>query len=122
MAIGLTYRPVNPRLARAVMSDGEGDDSSDEEGLPPREPPSQGRPEVRKHRIFRGVGACYEEAGDRLVEYGMTYHQQLLLHKAEGRERVAQFLLDAEKVIKHFFSAYFFHNGLIRYVRDSYVS
>lgn len=113
--IGLSYRPVLLRLAREEPDEEDGDGSSDEEDPPPRKPytlpPSTTG--VKKHRVFRGVGAFYEEDDDKAAERGMTPHEQWLRHTAEMGDNMARFTLDAEKMVKFLFSAYFHHHRLM---------
>ncbi|KZV67612.1 hypothetical protein PENSPDRAFT_653912 [Peniophora sp. CONT] len=113
IAIGLSYRPVLFRLARDDFNEEHGDDSSDEEDPPPREPHTAPSTGPKKHRVFRGVGAFYEEEDDKAAERGMTPNEQWLRHTAEMGENMARFTLDAEKVMKFLFSAYFYHHKLI---------
>ncbi|VDB90224.1 unnamed protein product [Peniophora sp. CBMAI 1063] len=113
LVIGLSYRPTLPRLARPDTNDEEVSDSSDDEDPSAPAPFSRRHTEGKKHRVFRGVGAFYEEEEDRAAEQGLTPSEQWLLHTAEMRDNMARFTLDAEKVMKYLFSAYFLHHRLM---------
>ncbi|KAI0035148.1 hypothetical protein K488DRAFT_83353 [Vararia minispora EC-137] len=119
--IGLSYRPTVPSLARPEdLHPQEDDDSDCEEGataslgaLPVRQRTRARFRVPTSYRVFRGIGAPYDDHDDQAAEQGMTTREQYVRHIEERDDNMDRFIQNPEQAMKHLFSAYFWAYQLV---------